>query len=261
MTADLPGPEPVYAFWCRHPSRPNFGDALTPWLIRKIAFVYPTFARPEEPVCKFLVTGSIVSYATASCIVWGAGVLSAHDAVSPRARFLAVRGPLTRRRALACGADCAEVYGDPALLLPRFYSPAPGARRGVGVVPHFSDRPRVAAKWRDSPELELIDIQGPVESVVDRLAGCELVVSSSLHGLIAAHAYGVPAVWVKYRDLPCGDDSKFYDYFLSIDRDPSPVKLKEDEHDPDRLAAHAVAPPREFSLQRLWDACPFRSTP
>jgi pyruvyltransferase len=68
--------------------------------------------------------------------------------------------------------------------------------------------------------VRLIDMQDPIEEVIDRIAACELVASSSLHGLIASHAYSIPAFWIKFRPLLSGDDSKFHDYFLSIGRDP-----------------------------------------
>jgi pyruvyltransferase len=252
-------PKRVHAFWCRIPSRPNFGDALTPWLIRRLTGHHPTFVRPEDPRHKYFVTGSIMSYAGAHCSVWGCGIMNRLDYISPAAKLLAVRGPLTRARAIKCGAQCPEVYGDPALLLPRFYRRPPDERRVAGVMPHFSDMPRLAAAWRPSKELRLIDPQNPVEKVIDQIASCELVVSSSLHGIIASHAYGVPAVWVKFRDLQGGDDSKFYDYFYSIGQESmTPLRLEYDKIDPTELIIHASPPPTGFDLEPLWRACPFR---
>jgi hypothetical protein len=249
-------PEPVLAFWCRVPSRPNLGDALTPWLIRKITGRAPRFVPPEDPRTKYFVAGSIIRWAGPGSIVWGSGLLDRRDSVSPHARILAVRGPLTRARALECGADCPETFGDPALLLPRFHGPPPVARAGAGIVPHFSDWPRLAGRALPAG-LRLIDIQAPVEQVVDAVASCEVVGSSSLHGLIVAHAYGVPATWLKFRDLPSGDDSKFRDYFLSIGQEPpGPVLAARDRVDPESVFRAAVPPPR-VDTGALWRACPF----
>ncbi|HKQ79959.1 MAG TPA: polysaccharide pyruvyl transferase family protein [Blastocatellia bacterium] len=252
-------PGRICAFWCRVPSRPNFGDALTPWIIRRLTGQYPLFTRPENPRHKYLVAGSVISYAGAGCTVWGAGIIRRDDPVSPRARLLAVRGPLTRARALECGASCPEIYGDPALLLPRLYSPRVSGRRGVGLIAHFSDQPRLQAYGRFLEGLRLIDIQGPIESVIDQIASCEFVASSSLHGIIASHAYGVPAVWIKFRDLPGGDDSKFHDYFHSIGQEEArPVRAEYGGIDVGELEHRAMQPSMRLDLEPLWRACPFR---
>lgn len=250
--------ERVAAFWCRIPSRPNFGDALTPWLIERIAGVRPRFLEAADPRPKLFVTGSVIALAGPGSTVWGAGILHRTDAVCPDATLLAVRGPLTRARALACGAACPEVYGDPALLLPRFYRPPPIRCSGVGLVPHFSDLPRLRGQVEGSAELRLIDIQDPIERVIDQLAACELVASSSLHGIIAAHAYGVPAVWLKLRDLPSGDDSKFTDYQLAIGAEPRPpVRVAGDRVTAEHLRDAMPAPDaRAEQAERLWQACP-----
>jgi hypothetical protein len=249
----------IYAFWCRIPSRPNFGDALTPWLIRRIAGRHPIFVRPEDPRPKYFVVGSVIGYATRACTVWGAGIMSASDPISPAAQLRAVRGPLTRARAIARGAECPEVYGDPALLLPRLYQPARPKRSGGGLVPHFSDMPRLGSNCRPPEGIELIDVQDAIETVIDRIATSSFIASSSLHGLITSHAYGVPAVWVKFRDLPSGDDSKFYDYYLSAGQDPpTPIWLASDRIDADALAAKATLPAILPNLDLLWNACPFR---
>jgi hypothetical protein len=250
--------EPIYAFWCRYPSAANFGDALTPWLIHRLTGRHPVFAWPREPVPKHLVTGSIIEYACRHTIVWGAGILTLGDAVAPDATILAVRGPLTRRRALECGARCPTVLGDPALLLSQLYTPEPGPRTPLGVVPHYFDKPKVAARWRPSQQARLIDVQQRVERVIDEVAACDRVVSSSLHGLIAAHAYGVPALWVRFGDNLLGDGSKFHDYLASVGQDvDQPIRLDHRGFDPERLLALVPAAPR-FDTDSLWEACPFR---
>jgi hypothetical protein len=177
------------------------------------------------------------------------------------AKFLAVRGPLTRARALQCGASCPETYGDPALLLPRLYWPVFKQGQGVGLVAHFSDRPRLTSSLHATNNLQLIDIQDPIESVIDQIVSCQFIASSSLHGIIVSHAYGIPAVWVQFRPLPGGDGVKFDDYFRSIGQEPpTPVPLEYDHVDLALLAHHASSPSIRLDLGPLWDACPFRDT-
>ena len=251
----------IHAFWCRIPSRPNFGDALTPWLIRRIAGVHPVFVRPEDQREKYFVVGSILEYAGPRCTVWGAGIIRRTDHVSANAHILAVRGPLSRARARQCGAECPQTFGDPALLLPRFYRPPVRVRRGLGVIPHYADKPRIVGRWPSSEDLRLIDIQDPIESVIDQISACEAVASSSLHGLIVSHAYGVPALWIKFRDPDCGDDSKFEDYYLSLGQSaPEPCWVDERSVSAaDIMRRVEKDPPGMPDLEPLWRACPFRS--
>jgi pyruvyltransferase len=251
---------PVRAFWCRIPSAPNFGDFLGPWLVKRITGRYPRFVRPEDQRSKYFVGGSIISYAIRDCTVWGSGLMDRGDFISPEATLLAVRGPLTRRRALECGASCPEVFGDPALLLPMFYRPAKRTPCRLGVVGHFSDMARLAAKWRHCPDAQLIDVQDPIESVIDRIASCEFVASSSLHGLIVSHAYGVPAAWIELRPLPSGDRSKFQDYFASMGHyDATPVELDYDQIDVAAIAQRVELPGIPLNADPLWQTCPFRT--
>ena len=258
----LRDPGRIHAFWCRIPSRPNFGDALTPWLIQRIAGRYPVFVQAEDPRPKYLVVGSVLEYAGARTTVWGSGIITRTDHVSPAATLLAVRGPLSRRRAPECGVECPEVFGDPALLLPRFYTPKATVRHGIGIVAHYSDKPRLAGRWPRSAGLRLIDIQDPLESVIDQIASCHVIASSSLHGLIASHAYGVPALWVKFRDLPHGDDSKFLDYYLSLGQEPPEAHRLDEAHVDIADILRRVPPaPRLPDLDALWLACPFAAEP
>ncbi|WKB55804.1 polysaccharide pyruvyl transferase family protein [Eleftheria terrae] len=251
-------PLPPTAFWCRIPSRPNFGDALTPWLIRRLTGHYPRFAMHDHPAPKLFVTGSIAGLAGPGDTVWGCGIMQRDEPLAPGARWLAVRGPRTRQRALACGADCPAVLGDPGLLLPRLYTPPAVQRRGIGLVPHFADRARLDTAAVARHGLRLIDIQQDIESVVDQVVACEWLMSSSLHGLIVAHAYGIPALWVRLWELPSGDGSKFADHYEALGQ-PSPAALPlclQDRVLPLAQLARQAWCPGRIEDDALWRSCP-----
>ena len=249
----------VPAFWCRVPSQGNVGDRLTPWLIRRITGKPARWVAPDAPGTKFFVSGSIVALAGPGGVVWGSGVMRADELVHPRVQVAAVRGPLTREAALRTVA-CPDGYADPGCLVPRFYRPeiGRGSGRGPGVLPHFADKADalggVPRGWA------FIDVQRPVEEVVDRIVSCSLVASSSLHGIILSHAYGVPAVWIGYRDLPSGDGSKFHDYFLSVGV-PVPPPYQVGRHgaglDLARVADFATLPQIQPDVELMLERCPF----
>jgi Polysaccharide pyruvyl transferase. len=251
--------ERLAAFWCRTPSRPNFGDALTPWLVHRIAGTYPRYCPPDDPRGMLFVTGSIIALAGRGVTVWGSGIMNADDTVSSEVEILAVRGPRTRDRALAGGAVCPEVYGDPALLLPRLRPRVVRQGSGVGLAPHFSQRPHFIGSDDLPRGVRLIDMQAPIETVIDELCCCDLVAASSLHGLIVSHAYGIPAVWVEFGPLPSGDRTKFHDYLESVGREGcEPLQLTRRGLDVGALRAAAIEPPTDVDLDALWNACPFR---
>ena len=85
-----------------------------------------------------------------------------------------------------------------------------------------------------------------------------MIAASSLHGVIAADAYGVPSTWIELSDKVIGKGFKFRDYFMSVgrtDREPLIVnettKLKEVY---DKFYDYKI----NIDLDKLWEACPFR---
>ena len=55
-----------------------------------------------------------------------------------------------------------------------------------------------------------------IEGLVDDILSCEVILSSSLHGIIFSHAYGVPAYHVQFTDFFKNGNFKFTDYYSSF---------------------------------------------
>mgnify|MGYP001038776272 CR=1 FL=1 len=259
------GALPVY-YWQarRHPGIGNWGDELNRHLLEALTRrrVERIDVKATQQHAHYVVVGSVLHAATPNSIVWGAGAISPTHlpALAPR-RICAVRGPLTRERLESVGIACPAVYGDPALLLSRFYKPKEPRHKRVAVVPDYIDADLpVVARLVEAEHAMLIrpDAPGHWLDFVDEIAGASLVVASSLHGLIVAEAYGVPAVWAKFSDRITGGDFKYLDFYASIGKTGQhPVKVAGDDDFPALHAAAAAWKPGSFDPKPLLAACPF----
>lgn len=140
------------------------------------------------------------------------------------------------------------------------YQPTGTEKRSrVGVVPHYVDggAPWVkAAATRD--EVRVISVLSSTEAFVDQLVACDVIVSSSLHGIIAAEAYGVPALWVEFSEHVAGAGFKFHDYYAATRRDaPAPVRITLDTKVDDLVAHTRTWRPPVALADDLMGSCPF----
>ena len=204
----------------------NFGDFITPYLLRRFCSPEQYTLATEAPGIKVLGCGSIMRIAKRDTVVCGSGIRDRKQAISP-AVVQCARGPLTRKRLQEVGGYCPPVYGDPGLLLPQVYPAARSATHALGIVPHVVHYQRAKKAYKDRPDTLIVDLRTrDVEAVVDQLARCRCVISSSLHGLIVSDAYGIPNQWVHFTDEIRGDGTKFQDYFASVGRScPRPLDL------------------------------------
>jgi pyruvyltransferase len=198
----------------------NLGDEISPFIVQKIAGMKINYARSIEKN-KVLAIGSVVDYARSGDIVWGSGAIEANIKFRERDFMVtAVRGPKTREVLLSQGVDCPEIYGDPAMLISDiFHTPVlPSRPYQLGIVPHYTDK-KLFKDWND-PSVLILDIQSGREKFLRELCQCQCVVSSSLHGIIFAESYGIPAHWMILSNNLRGGKFKFHDYYLGTDREP-----------------------------------------
>lgn len=200
----------------------NYGDILAQYIVEKVSGRKVNFFNAPKQRKKWLkkpylmAIGSIMRYAQPKASVWGSGIISREDTFA-KATFHAVRGPLSRKRILEQGYECPENYGDPALLLPKYYTPDVKKKYKLGFVPHYVDHKCVNNWYKNNPDALVIDLlDDDIFKTTDSIASCEKVISSSLHGVIVAQAYGIPAIWVQFSDKLSGDNIKFVDYFESV---------------------------------------------
>ena len=191
----------------------NFGDILTPAILNhfNVKHTFVNHYTKADAIC----VGSIARRAGAGVTVLGSGIISKSDRVIANADWQFVRGPYTRERVKFFGGECPDIYGDPALLLPLIVEPS-DKKYEVGIVPHIVDHSYVTENFPNN----VIGLKTRnYKNVIDKITQCESIISSSLHGVICAHAYGIPAAWVKPNTKLKGDNVKFEDYFASVDID------------------------------------------
>jgi len=195
---------------------PNWGDSINLYLLSKLSKKEVVACGPEKRQ-HVLAVGSILRMANHNSIVWGSGFISKKGNIKYKPlKVCAVRGPLTRELLLNHKIETPEIYGDPALLMPRFYFPKVDKKYALGIVPHYRDKNSLLVKELEANGVKVLDIGKDDEAFIDELLECEHIISSSLHGLIASDAYGIPSHWITLSDKLTGGGFKFHDYYSSI---------------------------------------------
>ncbi|MBR3073397.1 polysaccharide pyruvyl transferase family protein [Fibrobacter sp.] len=126
----------------------------------------------------------------------------------------AVRGPLTKKVLEDYGFKCPGVFGDPAILMPLIYNPDVKKDKRRLIIPQFVYERQFRT---NHPNENIVSMNtNDYKSVIDEIVSSEIVYTSSLHGIILAESYGVPAVF--FRCLPKFTDFKYLDYYYSTGR-------------------------------------------
>ena len=220
---------PIRLFFFRSKTGvPNFGDELSPEVV---AFV--TGRRVQQSgrwgcdltgvgsiLDRYLSTkGRLVLGARAALgrpvQVWGSGLIQPITGENRALRVLALRGQMTRH---ILNAAAATPLGDPGLLAAAMLG-RPTTRQGIGIVPHYSDKPDpFVAELARLPGVRIIDTERGGSEVCADIARCEVILSSSLHGLVVADAYGIANWRLRFGHQLKGGDFKFLDYASALGR-------------------------------------------
>ena len=225
---------PVF-LWTKSIKNYNWGDyinmPLAELISNKKVIPHRFCKRPSVAM-----VGSILPWAISKdTIIWGSGCLDSHDDawihVEKPLKVCAVRGPLTRKVLLNHGIDCPKVFGDPALLFPLFYHPTPkNIQYKIGIILHASSflNPIPDFSFLSDSVLVISPTKfNRWQDFIDDVLSCEMILSSSLHGIIIADAYRVPNQWITLTNNEHPDNNfKFRDYYLSINKQithPKPI--------------------------------------
>lgn len=196
--------------------------------------------------------------------VWGSGFIQEDIKlnVKPR-RVHSVRGPLTRIQLLNQGIACPEKYGDPALLVSRYYREKVNKQYAWGIIPHYvdEDNPILHQFCQKHPEIIIISMQKYDDwTDIPKMAmRCKRIISSSLHGLIIADSYGIRNTWVRFSDKIIGGNFKYQDYFMSVGRKvDAPVEIKGTEDLEQIIQLDKSSRAASIDFRDIYETCPFK---
>ncbi|MFZ2031194.1 MAG: polysaccharide pyruvyl transferase family protein [Vitreimonas sp.] len=235
---------------------PNVGDVASGLIVSKLLQRDVLRFGPEPlHAPNLLGIGSIFNWADANSVVWGSGLIApeALPVQKPRA-VLAARGPLTCAKIMSIGLPAPAAMGDPGALIGDFYPhPRPPESNVVALIPHYADLAHPVVEAARKQGAHVISPLLPILQFLDALSRAEAVVSSSLHGIVFAHALGRPAAWLELSDALIGGDFKFRDYFASIGLEGDAVPRAAASDSLSTAAGRAVLPRRAIDLQALRD--------
>lgn len=246
----------------------NWGDDINVWLIevmtgKKVIPAKMLFFSSIRK--KYCVIGTVIpSFVNNKTLIWGSGYgLENVNMKRKPAKVLAVRGPMTRQYLLSQSVDCPAIFGDPALLLPKYYQPHVTTKKNkIGVVLHHRDWDVMgcAELARLQSEALVIDLTRYERwtDVIDEICSCDLILSSSLHGLIVSDAYGIPNLFMEFC-WKHGSHFKYQDYFSSVGKPWVEPLCFENRFDFDFLMSQAMEQMKHVVIdtEMLELSCPF----
>jgi len=213
-----------------NPSRRNFGDYLSPLIVETVSGKRVEYA-PLSRADLMAIGTILIRERKARFLgfkrkihVWGSGCGHEDESFSGRHYYHAVRGAETLRRIEGNVGPVA--LGDPGLLAPLLLKKVVAKRYKIGFIPHYVDKslPAVVDFIEKNKEVHFIDVHKPPIQVIEEIAACEFVISSSMHGLIVADAFKVPNVRVKLS-ARIKSELKYDDYYSAFGiSQPKPIE-------------------------------------
>jgi pyruvyltransferase len=202
------------AYWWK--VQPNFGDYLTPFILETLLGITTEWSLPEDS--EIVIVGSTIDVLPSfpwSGIIAGAGKLHERSRVPELAKVYGLRGELT---AQSYGpGDYA--LGDPGLIVDEMV-PQQERIHNLGLVPHWTDRntKELEKRFKHLDPFVIDPAQDPVDAIA-QIGSCKKIVSSSLHGIVIADAFGIPRRAERFPKINHhheGGEFKFHDYASAI---------------------------------------------
>lgn len=209
--------------WTKHM---NIGDQLSEKVYQFMLSRQKISANQNiKKTVHLLAIGSVLGIGKFDAVVWGSGFHLMRNVLSmQRYRRLikldirAVRGPVTKLFLEKIGYDCTNaVMGDPAIIMPLIYTPNQIEKKyDCSIIGHYKTKNNLS----EQPQLHSISVETKdYQKFIDELVASKMVISSSLHGIILAETYGVPAIFLNPNHQMDQQLMKYLDWYYSTGRD------------------------------------------
>lgn len=156
---------------------------------------------------------------------------------------------------------------DPGLLLSRIFDVSSVKKKyKLGIIPHYVDCNSPLLDKIKVDNSVILDICQPPEVLAFQIAECENIISSAMHGLIAADSFGIPNIRMIVTDGLTGGDYKFNDYYSAFGiQNHARVDLRQQsftDNDLEQLRSqYAIGREQVISMQNaLIKAFPYKET-
>lgn len=208
----------------------NFGDAINHALIERLLGV--KCCKGTKLRSDIIGIGSILTAFTRTKLkykirnlfstpatVWTSGFIKEVDykeEFRKNISFAALRGKVSKERVERITGKTLDIpLGDGGLLFSKLLDKQPVKKYSLGIVPHFVDKDNAVIKkiYDENPNSVIIDVRQPPLETLEQIASCDFIISTAMHGLIAADSLGIPNKWIEVSDKVIGNGYKFKDYY------------------------------------------------
>lgn len=235
--------KPILLYFFRAKSgNTNFGDEVSHFIVKKslgriilqartnnrFKFIYENhfhlssllIQRKFRKYNRLFAVGSILGPKVENNdVIWGSGFISNDEILRPdvnQLTVLAVRGQktLNKLKEQIIPPHDNIALGDPGLLISKYVQACEPSKEKIVIVPHYShkevfDELSIISKTA----FKVVNPRDDYRSIAKIISGANLVLSSSLHGIIFAHAYAIPAIRLIFEEEQLkGGNFKFEDY-------------------------------------------------
>jgi len=239
----------------------NFGDLINPLITRYVSGCELKWTINQN-LPFLLSTGSLMTAAVKTTIIWGTGVMSKTIGTGPLdpENIYLLRGKLSQDYIhVKFGVRLKVPHADPSIILPEIFPFTKEKKYKLGYIPHYVDTRLKFTEYLRKQGVLIIE-SWDVLTYLEKMNMCENIISSSLHGCIIADAYDIPNKWITVSDKVVGKGFKFRDYYSSTHEPAeSTLDLRENynEYDIYGLIDKCAVKKCRLSIKELKESFPF----